>query len=119
MHTKSHTTRIIAKASPNVSLKESHLTLTGNLQRADHAGFKHACHTLVCSSHCKVVLDLTACTYVSSLVIGILVDSVTQMSADGKDVKVRVSPEVGRFLHMAHLYHLFSYEIVEPNLGPG
>jgi hypothetical protein len=24
---------------------------------------------------------------------------------------------VGRFLHMAHLYHLFSYEIVEPNLG--
>jgi len=117
MTTKSDTTRIIAKASPNVCLKDAQLTLKGNLQRADHAAFEHACQTLVRSAHCKVVLDLTASTYVSSLVIGILVDSVTQMRADGKDVKVRVSPEVGRFLHMAHLYHLFSYEIVEPNLG--
>ncbi|HYF49958.1 MAG TPA: STAS domain-containing protein [Planctomycetota bacterium] len=117
MHTKSDTTRIMAKASPNVVLVETTLTLKGNLQRADFAAFEHACQTLVKSAHCKVVLDMSACTYVSSLVIGILVDAVTQMRADGKDVKVRVSPEVGRFLHMAHLYHLFSYEIVEPNLG--
>jgi hypothetical protein len=43
--------------------------------------------------------------------IGTLVDSVVQMKVDGKDVGVRVSPEIGHFLNMAHLYHLFSYEI--------
>jgi anti-anti-sigma factor len=97
-------------------LNDNILKMNGNLQRADYGSFERACQTLVQSKHLKVEIDLTNCTYVSSLVIGMLVDSITQMKADNKDVKVRVSPEVGRFLHMAHLYHLFSYDIVEPNL---
>ncbi|MCY3021525.1 MAG: hypothetical protein NTW87_21130 [Planctomycetota bacterium] len=61
-------------------------------------------------------MDLTRCTYLSSLFVGCLVDALTQMKADGKDVKVFVSPEIGHFLHMAHLYHLFTYQIVAPPL---
>jgi anti-anti-sigma regulatory factor len=95
-------------------LKEGILTLQANLHRADYNGFQQACNQLRTSPVKTVRLDLTKCTYVSSLFIGLLVDVVTQMKADGKDVTVHVSPEVGRFLHMAHLYHLFAYTIVDP-----
>jgi anti-anti-sigma regulatory factor len=95
-------------------LNEGVLTLQANLHRADYNGFQQACHKLRTSKAQAVRLDLTKCTYVSSLFIGLLVDVVTQMKTDGKDVTVHVSPEVGRFLHMAHLYHLFAYTIVDP-----
>ena len=42
-----------------------------------------------------------------------LVDAVTEMKMQGKEVTVYVSPEVGRFLHMAHLYHIFAYTVVD------
>ena len=63
-----------------------------------------------------VVLDLTRCTYLSSDFIGVLVDAVMQMKADGKAVVIHVSPEIGRFLNMAHFYHLMTYEIAQPPL---
>jgi anti-anti-sigma factor len=102
--------------TPKIHLSKNALKLCCNLQRADYAAFQQSCSELARSTAVSVTMDLTQCTYVSSLVIGILVDTVTQMKADGKAVKVRVSPEVGRFLHMAHLYHLFSYEIIEPHI---
>jgi anti-anti-sigma factor len=101
-----------------IAVSDGVLVLKTNLQRADYSGFEEACRELQLSAFPKILLDLTRCTYVSSLFIGILVDSVTQMKADGKDVLVHVSPEVGRFLHMAHLYHLIQYKIVDgPVLG--
>jgi anti-anti-sigma factor len=89
------------------------------LQRADFGAFQDACNALMHSKSPQVILDLTRCTYVSSLFIGMLVDAVTTMKTAGKVVNVVVSPQVGRFLHMAHLYHLFDYSIVEPPEGPG
>ena len=99
---------------PKVVCNDGILKLACNLQRADYSLFQEACMQLCKSSHSEVTIDLTLCTYVNSLVIGTLVDTVTQLKTDGKQVKVRVSPEVGRFLHMAHLYHLFSYDICAP-----
>lgn len=109
-------TTTIASPAHKIVFKDNYLKLCCNLQRADYAPFQVACEKLGKSPAQQVTLDLTMCTYISSLIIGILVDSVTTMKAAGKDVQVRVSPEVGRFLHMAHLYHLFNYEIVQPNL---
>jgi anti-anti-sigma regulatory factor len=82
-----------------------------NLMRVDHAGFEVACRELCARTMPSVHIDLTRCTYLSSMFIGTLVDCVVQMKVDGKTVGVRVSPEIGHFLNMAHLYHLFSYEI--------
>jgi anti-anti-sigma factor len=96
-----------------IAVSDGVLVLKCNLQRADYSAFEEACKELQTSGLQKILLDLTRCTYVSSLFIGILVDSVTQMKAEGKDVLVHVSPEVGRFLHMAHLYHLIQYKIVD------
>jgi anti-anti-sigma regulatory factor len=93
------------------------LRIAANLQRADINRFQDACSAFCKTPERDVILELTRCTYVSSLVIGILVDTVTQLKTDGKNVTVLVSPEVGKFLHMAHLYHLFSYEIVDAALG--
>ena len=59
-------------------------------------------------------MDLKRCASLTSAFVGALVDAVVQMRADGKSVVVYVSPEVGRFLNMAHLYHLMSYELGEP-----
>ena len=111
----SQVTRGITNAGlPKVSLCDGKLRLNCNMQRADEGAFQKACEELLKSPVREVEIDLTACTYINSLAIGTLVDTVTQLKADGKQVTVRVSREVGRFLHMAHLYHLFSYEIVEP-----
>ena len=104
----------VAPAQKKVLVKDSVLQLQCTLQRADFNAFQEGCAAL---SRCKtpnVMLDLTRCTYVSSLFIGMLVDAVTSMKSQGKVVSVQVSPQVGRFLHMAHLYHLIQYSIVEP-----
>ncbi len=118
---QTHLRKTIAPGHPptrngtKVILNAGVLRLSGNLQRADYNFFQEACGHLCRSDVPCATLDLTHCTYVSSLIIGVLVDTVTQLKTDGKAVTVRVSPEVGRFLHMAHLYHLFSYSIVEPD----
>lgn len=94
-------------------VEKTRLQVQCTLQRADFASFQDGCNALVHSPSPHLVLDLTRCTYVSSLFIGMLVDAVTSMQTAGKTIDVLVSPQVGRFLHMAHLYHLFEYTIVE------
>ena len=98
-----------------ILVEEGTLTLESTLQRSDYNNFQEGCNRLCNSNANSVLLDLSRCTYVSSMLIGLLVDKVTMMKERRKDVLVRVSPEVGRFLHMAHLYHLLNYEIVEPS----
>lgn len=109
-------TRIEHGAPPikKVLVKNSVLQLQCTLQRADFNSFQEGCEVLARCKAPQVVFDLTRCTYVSSLFIGMLVDAVTSMKTQGKTVLVQVSPQVGRFLHMAHLYHLFDYSIIEP-----
>jgi anti-anti-sigma regulatory factor len=114
MATKPATRVERAALAGKVLVKDSVLTLECTLQRADYNAFQEGCALLAKSRTPVVTMDLTRCTYVSSLFIGMLVDAVTSMKAQGKNVSVRVSPQVGRFLHMAHLYHLFEYSIVEP-----
>jgi len=80
--------------------------------RVDFADFERAMKELDQIRVMEVSIDLTQCTYASSLFIGALVEGVTQLKTHGKNVKVRVSPELGRFLNMARLFHLFDYEIV-------
>jgi len=103
-------------SSAKIHLKQGTLVLLDDLQRGDLSAFQSACEELARIANTKVCLDLTKCTYVSSLFIGVLVEAVTQMKTNGKDVSVYVSPEIGRFLHMAHLYHLFSYQIMDTRL---
>lgn len=97
-----------------VQVNEGTLTLGSTLQRSDYHVFQEGCNRLCKSSADSILLDLTRCTFVSSLLIGMLVEKVTEMREMNKKVLVRVSPEVGHFLHMAHIYHLINYEIVEP-----
>lgn len=111
-------TNVNGETSSKIVLKEGLLKLMCNLQRADDLQFQAACEQLCKQQVNEVLIDITLCTYINSLGIGALVDTVTQLKTDGKQVTVKVSPEIGRFLHMAHLYHLFSYQIVEPGTGP-
>lgn len=97
-----------------IALNKGVLTLHATLQRADYNQFQRACNELASSAHREITLDLSRSTYASSIFIGILVDVVTRMKTDGKDVTVFVSAEIGKLLHMAHLYHLFTYQIVQP-----
>lgn len=97
-----------------IVMKEGTLCLRCNLQRADQQAFQEACLSLCNSTKTNLCLDLSRSNYLNSLLIGILVDAVTEMKSRNKIVSVLVSPEIGRFLHMAHLYHLFRYDIVEP-----
>lgn len=97
----------------SISVRDGVLTLHRNLQRADYNTFQNACAELRTSALEKATLDLGRCTYMNSMFVGVLVDVVTQMKMDGRTVVVWVSPELGRFLHMAHLYHLFTYQIVD------
>jgi len=103
----------VATKALRVAVHDGTLVVHANLLRADYNAFQKACAALMASSssHKTVTLDLTRCTYLSSLFIGTLVDTVVQMKADGKIVAVCVSPEIGHFLNMAHLYHLFGYQI--------
>jgi anti-anti-sigma factor len=89
------------------------LQIMANLQRADIHAFQEACGALGQAPETEIILDMTRCTYVNSLVVGILVDAITQMQTSGKQVTLIVSPEVGHFLNMARLYHLFSYQIAD------
>ncbi len=94
-----------------IALNAGSLRALDDLQRADLAAFKKACAMLCASDHQSVFIDLNRCVYISSLFIGELAEAVMQMTAAGKDVHVVVSPEIGKTLHMARLYHLFDYEI--------
>ncbi len=97
----------------SVILTDSTLFVTSALKRSDFAAFQRAWRSLHQSSWAAVTLDLTGCTYGSSTFIGEVTDAVVQMTAGGKEVVVLVSPELGRLLHMAHLYHLFQYTVVD------
>lgn len=93
--------------------KDAVLSVLGNPMRVDFADFEKALADLNAIKVPSVTIDLTQCTYASSLFIGALVEGVTQLKTHGKTVTVRVSPELGRFLNMARLFHLFEYQIVE------
>ena len=105
-----------ASTQPKITVKGGVLCLYGNLQRADYAAFQQACQEICQSKLKNVTLDLTRCSYGTSSFVGDIVEAVTQMKTDGKNVCVNVSPELGRLLQMAHLYHLFEYNIVDPRL---
>ncbi|MGD0091931.1 MAG: STAS domain-containing protein [Planctomycetota bacterium] len=100
-----------------IVLEDGALTLNGNPARADFAAFEQACHTLCRAPHPSIVVDLTRCTYLNSMFIGVIVDTVIRMKGARKHVRLAVSPEVGRFFNMAHLCYLFSYEIQVPAEG--
>jgi len=104
-------------ASAKISVEDGLLRLNGNPGHADYGAFEKACGTVSCTSCAYVVLDLTRCTYLNSMFVGLLVDTVIQMKGAGKKVRLCVSPEVGRFFNMAHLFHLFDYEILAPEGG--
>jgi len=87
------------------------LRVTGALERSDFSEFKQACQSLCELEEHDVIVDLTHCSYMSSSFIGELSDAVMRMKAGDKDVRVSVSAEIGKVLHMARLYHLFEYEI--------
>jgi anti-anti-sigma regulatory factor len=106
-----------APVQPKITVKDGVLCLYANLQRADYGTFQRACDELCRSNLKNVTLDLTRCTYGTSSFVGDIVEAVTQMKTDGKNVCVNVSPELGRLLQMAHLYHLFTYNIVDPHLS--
>ncbi len=98
------------------ALNAGSLRAGNGLLRSDLAAFKQACANLCESNHQSVFIDLTRCAYISSLFIGELAQAVMKMTAGGKEVHVEVSPEIGKTLHMARLYHLFAYEISSPIL---
>src|SRR5438105_676256 len=108
------TERDAVETQPTFVLKDGKLCLNANLPRSEYSAFQGACDELIHCALKEVTIDLTACTYVNSLFIGTLVDAVTQMKMNGKQVNVYVSPEVGHFFHMAHLYHLFVYKVIQP-----
>jgi len=106
--------------NPAVTLDaHGHLVVHGALQRTDYASFRDAFEELCHSPLTSIFINLNQCTYISSMFVGVLVDSITQMKSAGKSVKVEVSPTVGRLLHRAHLYHLFDYEVVAPQVEQG
>lgn len=102
---------------PKITIRQGVLCVYANLQRSDYVSFQLACNELCQSPQKEIIIDLTRCTYGTSSFVGDIVEAVTQMKTDGKSVCVKVSPELGRLLHMAHLYHLFSYIIVDPQLN--
>jgi hypothetical protein len=106
----------LPRIQPKVTLTGAILCVHANLQRADYSSFQQACVELRQSAQREVTLDLTRCTYGTSSFIGDIVEAVTQMKTDGKTVRVLVSPELGRLLQMAHLYHLFTFTIVDVRL---
>jgi anti-anti-sigma factor len=103
----------VTQRTPCIVRQDSRLTACGNPMRIDFADFEKAFEDLEQLKSREVVIDLTRCTYASSLFIGALVERVRHLKERGKDVRVSVSPELGRFLNMARLFHLFEYTIEE------
>jgi anti-anti-sigma factor len=103
--------------SAKIVLEGGVLRINGNPAHADFAAFEKACSTVLSTLCACIVMDLTRCTYLSSMFVGLLVDTVTQLKGAGRKVRLCVSPEVGQFFNMAHLYHLFDYEILAPSGG--
>lgn len=104
----------ISQRASLVARNENTLTVLGNPMRVDFADFERELAELKRMPAPEVLIDLSRCTYASSLFIGALVEGVASLKTGGKRVVVRVSPELGRFLNMARLFHLFEYEIVGP-----
>lgn len=106
-----------AVESAMISVEDGTLRLKGNPLHADFGAFEKACSSMSRTSCACIVMDLTRCTYLNSMFVGLLVDTVVQLKGTGKKVRLCVSPEVGRFFNMAHLFHLFDYEILVPAGG--
>ena len=106
-----------AVAPAKIVAEDGTLRLNGNPAHVDYAAFEKACGALFRTSCACVLIDLTRCTYLNSMFVGLLVDTVIQIKGAGKKVRLCVSPEVGRFFNMAHLYHLFDYEVLAPAGG--
>ncbi len=88
------------------------LYIRGALNGAQLSAFKGGLAKMVESRDHEVLVDFTQCRYLSSVFIGQLVDSILSAKEKGKIVYVNASPEIGRFLRMAHLHHLFDFEVV-------
>jgi anti-anti-sigma factor len=95
------------------------LTVTGHMNRSHLGAFQEALQTLVEDDFEAVEVDFSGCRYLSSLFIGHLVDAVLSAKQRGKTIRVRVSPELGRFFETAHLKHIFEYEIAEDRIESG
>lgn len=89
------------------------LFIQGALNSSQLSAFKGGLAKMVESRENEVLVDFTQCRYLSSVFIGQLVDSILSAKDKGKIVHVIVSPEIGRFLSMAHLQYLFDFEVVE------
>jgi anti-anti-sigma factor len=95
------------------SLRDGTLKVTGALDRIEWAAFEDACRELVEREEWRAVkIDLSGCKYLSSLFIGLLVGTYMKIEKQGRAIEVKVSPEVARFLDMAHLGEVMKYEVV-------
>jgi len=95
------------------------MTITGHMNRSHLGAFQEALETLVEDDFEAVEVDFTGCRYLSSLFIGQLVDAILSARERSKAVRVRVSPELGRFFETAHLKHIFEYEIAGDPIESG
>ncbi|MCW8131639.1 MAG: STAS domain-containing protein [Planctomycetota bacterium] len=82
--------------------------------------FRDCVDAMVADRTEEVLIDFADCRYLSSMFIGHLVDGIMRAKERHKDVRVLVSPEIGRFFEMAHLDQLFEYEVAEDRrIGSG
>ena len=92
-------------------VSDQKLVLEGALDRDVLGPFCDGLDRLVNSVHQEVIVDFSRCSYLSSLVIGHLVDGILRCRANGKKVRVNVSKSIGRFFEQAHLNHLFEFVV--------
>ncbi|MCX7803959.1 MAG: STAS domain-containing protein [Planctomycetota bacterium] len=94
--------------------RDGRLKVVGALDRTAWAAFEKACEELVARTEWTgVELDFSECTYLSSLFIGMLVGTYMKIEKQGRTIALKVSPEVARFLDMAHLNEVMRYEVAE------
>jgi len=94
------------------------LVVGQNLSRAHLGAFKRCLDEVLAAPDKQMVLDFSGCLYVSSLLIGQLVDGIMRARERGKTVRVLASPEVGRFFRTAQLDQLFAYAVEEKKALP-
>ncbi|MCK6472172.1 MAG: STAS domain-containing protein [Planctomycetes bacterium] len=94
------------------------LAMKQSVDRHHLADFLNAMDQVVDGESVAIVLDFEGCARVNSLVVGHLVTGILRARKGGKDVSVRVSPEVGRLFHNAHLDHLFPFQVIEAPKAP-
>lgn len=107
-HWKSETSRV---GVGTCTYSAGTLRVTGHLHRNQLPAFTECMEAMVADAVPVVALDFQRCTYLSSMFIGQLVDSILQAKEQGKRVQVLVSPEIGSFFATAHLNQLFEYTI--------